>query len=138
MLKPIAVLLLCMATTEFATAADRPNILLIMADDLGIEGLGCYGSTSYRTPNLDRMASEGMKFTHAFAQPLCTPTRVQLMTGRYNHRNWKAFGILDPTETTMAHHLQASGYATAIFCWTWKKNRVPDICLYWSHCCDNG
>lgn len=110
------------------SAADRPNILLIMADDLGVEGLGCYGSTSYRTPHLDRMASQGMKFTHAFAQPLCTPTRVQLMTGRYNHRNWKAFGILDPNETTMAHHLKAAGYATGIFGkWQLQSYDPPDF-----------
>ncbi|MEP3479438.1 MAG: sulfatase-like hydrolase/transferase [Fuerstiella sp.] len=121
----LAVILLCLSS---ASAAERPNILLIMADDLGIEGLGCYGGTSYRTPNLDRMASEGMKFTHAFAQPLCTPTRVQLMTGRYNHRNWKAFGILDPKETTMAAHLQASGYATAIFGkWQLQSYDPPDF-----------
>jgi arylsulfatase A-like enzyme len=73
-----------------------------MADDLGYETLGCYGGTSYRTPNLDRLARRGVRFTHAYAQPLCTPTRVQLMTGKYNFRNWKAFGILDPKEKTFA------------------------------------
>lgn len=123
--KVISMILLCVAP---AVAADRPNILLIMADDLGIEGLGCYGGASYRTPHLDRMAAEGMKFTHAFAQPLCTPTRVQLMTGRYNHRNWRAFGILDPNETTMAHHLRASGYATGIFGkWQLQSYDPPDF-----------
>ena len=81
-----------------AAAASRHNIVLMMADDIGIEGFGCYGGTSYKTPNLDRLATEGMRFTHAYSQPLCTPTRVQLMTGKYNHRNWVAFGILDKQE----------------------------------------
>lgn len=59
-------------------AAERPNVLLILADDLGVEGVGCYGGESYRTPHLDRLAREGVRFTHAYAQPLCTPTRLQL------------------------------------------------------------
>ncbi len=96
------------------SAAERPHILLIMADDLGIEGLGCYGGESYPTPRLDRLADEGLRFTHAYSQPLCTPTRVQLMTGKYNQRNWIAFGILDPRERTFAHLLRDAGYRTAI------------------------
>ena len=98
-----------------ASSHSRPNILLIMADDIGIEGLGCYGGTSYSTPHLDQLAAEGLRFTNAYAQPLCTPTRVQLMTGRYNHRNWKYFGILAPKEKTFGHHLKAAGYSTGIF-----------------------
>ena len=64
-----------------ATSAAPPkpfNIVLIMADDIGIEGLGCYGGTDYATPNLDRLAKSGLRFTHAYAQPLCTPTRLQI------------------------------------------------------------
>ncbi|MEL7336715.1 MAG: sulfatase-like hydrolase/transferase, partial [Planctomycetota bacterium] len=98
----LAIIGIAVATTA---SADQPNILLIMADDVGIEGLGCYGGQSYRTPNLDRMAMEGMRFSNAYAQPLCTPTRVQLMTGKYNHRNWRSFGILDPNERTFGHAL---------------------------------
>ena len=63
--------------TPFAT---KPNILLIMADDVCIEGLGCYGGTSYKTPHIDALAAGGLRFTHAYSQPLCTPTRVQIMT----------------------------------------------------------
>ncbi len=92
----------------------RPNIILIMADDLGIEGLSCYGSRSYRTPNLDRLAASGLRFTHAYSQPLCTPTRLQVMTGKYNHRNWICFGILDPAEKTFGHLMSAAGYRTCI------------------------
>jgi arylsulfatase A-like enzyme len=91
-----------------------PNILLILADDIGIEGFGCYGGTSYETPNIDRLAGEGLRFTHAYAQPLCTPTRIQLMTGRYNHRNWLYFGVLDPSERTIGHLMAEAGYRTCI------------------------
>ena len=91
-----------------------PNILLIMADDIGIEGFGCYGGTSYETPNIDRMAAAGLRFTHAYAQPLCTPTRIELMTGKYNHRNWLYFGVLDPSERTIGHLMGEAGYRTCI------------------------
>lgn len=97
-----------------AVSDDRPNIILILADDLGVEGLNCYGGTSYRTPNLDRLASQGIRFTQTHAQPLCTNTRIQLMTGYYNHRNWLYFGCLDPRAKTIGHFMQQSGYRTCI------------------------
>lgn len=112
-----------------ALAADeRPDIILIMADDVGIEGLGCYGGVSYKTPNLDRMAAEGVRFTHAYSQPLCTPTRVELMTGKDNHRNWMYFGILDPRERTFGHAMTDAGYATGIFGkWQLQSYDPPDL-----------
>src|SRR4030095_813102 len=64
----------------------KPNIVLILADDLGTECLGCYGGTSYRTPHLDALAKSGVRFENAYCTPLCTPSRVQLMTGRYGFR----------------------------------------------------
>ena len=91
-----------------------PNIILVMADDLGSEAVGCYGGTSYQTPVLDKLAETGVRFSHAYAYPLCTPTRVSLMTGKYNFRNWKAFGILDPEETTFGHLMQDEGYKTCM------------------------
>ncbi|MFP6762174.1 MAG: sulfatase-like hydrolase/transferase, partial [Planctomycetaceae bacterium] len=103
--------------TEFSGAAEResrPHIILIMADDVGIEGLGCYGGISYRTPHLDRLAAAGMRFNHAYAQPLCTNTRIQLMTGLYNNRNWLSFGILDPAARTIGHWMSDAGYKTCI------------------------
>ncbi len=110
-----------------ACAADRPNIVLILADDLGYETLGSYGGTSYRTPNLDRLAASGMRFNHAYATPLCTPTRLQLMTGKYTFRNWVAFGILDPREQTFGHHLRAAGYATCMVGkWQFTSYDPPD------------
>ncbi len=92
----------------------RPNIILIMADDLGIETLGTYGSASYQTPVLDRLAETGVKFDNAHALPLCTPTRVSLMTGKYNWRNWHSFGILAPEEKTFGHWMTEAGYRTCI------------------------
>lgn len=92
----------------------KPNIVLIMADDIGIEGLGCYGGESYRTPHLDRLAARGLRFTRAYAQPLCSPTRLQIMTGKYNHRNWQAFGILPTGEQTFGHLLSSFGYRTCL------------------------
>ncbi len=119
-----------------AGAADRPaNVVIFLADDLGLRDLGCYGSTFYETPNLDRLAKEGMKFTNAYAAcPVCSPTRASLMTGRWPQRT----GVTDyigaaqpekwnrPTkmlpapyaeqlaleETTLAEVLKAAGYAT--------------------------
>ena len=105
------------ATTTPACAEEspqRPNVILIMADDLGVEGLGCYGGTSYATPRLDKLAAQGMRFSHAYAQPLCTNTRIQLMTGQFNNRNWLYFGILDPRLKTVGHFMQEAGYQTCI------------------------
>lgn len=99
-----------------------------MADDVGIDGLSCYGSDTYRTPNLDRLAKSGIRFTHAYSQPLCTPTRVQIMTGKYNHRNWTYFGILDPKERTFGHLLQDAGYRTCIAGkWQLQSYDPPDF-----------
>lgn len=94
--------------------ADQPNIVLILADDLGYETVGCYGGQSYATPNLDKLAKDGIRFDRAYAMPLCTNTRIQLMTGIYNYRNWTSFGILDPNAETFAHLLRREGYKTCM------------------------
>ena len=65
---------------------NQPNIILIMSDDLGYEVIGANGGTSYKTPYLDEMAQGGIRFENAHVMPLCTPTRVSLMTGKYNFR----------------------------------------------------
>jgi hypothetical protein len=102
------------ATNSVKSTGKGPNIVLIMADDIGVEGLNCYGGTSYRTPRLDQMAAEGQRFTQAYAQPLCTNTRIQLMTGLYNNRNWLYFGCLDPKAKTFGHWMKEAGYNTCI------------------------
>lgn len=97
-----------------ATKHKKTNIIFIMADDLGYETIGANGGTSYQTPYIDKMAQEGIRFTNAHSQPLCSPTRVQIMTGKYNYHNYKAFGIMDSTEVTFAHLLKDAGYVTGI------------------------
>jgi len=92
----------------------RPNIVLIMVDDQGYETIGANGGTSYRTPNIDRLAAHGMRFENAYAHPLCTPSRVALMTGQYNFRNYTSFGELRLTEKTFGNMLRDAGYRTAI------------------------
>ncbi|MEN8117467.1 MAG: sulfatase-like hydrolase/transferase [Bacteroidota bacterium] len=92
----------------------QPNIVLIMADDMGYECLGCNGSTEYQTPNLDRLAAEGIRFEHCYSQPLCTPSRVKIMTGQHNYRNYEDFGYLNPNQKTFGNFLKDAGYATCI------------------------
>jgi arylsulfatase A len=102
-----------LATAE-AGDGRPPNVIVIMADDLGYECIGANGGTSHKTPVLDRLAAEGIRFEHCYSQPLCTPSRVQIMTGIYNVRNYVRFGLLDPKQTTFANLLQEAGYATCV------------------------
>lgn len=96
-------------------AADTPpNIVLILADDLGIENLEVYGGSSYSTPALDQLAADGMRFDYFHANPLCTPSRVKVMTGQYNFRNYETFMVLPKGETTFAHLLKDAGYKTMV------------------------
>lgn len=97
-----------------AQGADSPNIVLIMADDMGYECVTANGGESYETPRLDRMAAGGMRFEHCYSQPICTPSRVQIMTGRYNSRNYIQFGLLDKQAHTFAQLLKDVGYATCV------------------------
>jgi arylsulfatase A len=113
-------------TAAALTAADRkPNLIVIMADDFGFECVTANGGQSYQTPNLDKLAATGMRFEHCYVQPLCTPTRVQLMTGLYNVRNYVDFGTLDRKATTFAHVLKQAGYTTGI-CGKWQLGHEKD------------
>ena len=116
MLRAASLLLLLAACTGLSgpSVEAPPNVVLIFADDVGVEAFGCYGGTSYDTPNLDALAAGGMRFTHCYSQPLCTPSRVKLMTGKSNQRNYVSFSILDPGERTFAHMARDAGYATAV------------------------
>ncbi len=113
-------------------AARRPNIVMIYADDLGYGDLGCYGHPTIRTPNLDRMAAEGMKFTEWYsAAPVCTPSRAALLTGRYPVRSGLtrvlfpySEGGIPNSEVTIAEQLKSTGYHTAMV-GKWHLGHLP-------------
>jgi arylsulfatase A len=92
---------------------NRPNIIVILADDMGIESVGSYGS-EIDTPNLSRLANTGLQVANAHAMPLCTPSRVRLLTGRENSRNFRDFGHLDEREQTFAQVARTAGYRTLV------------------------
>jgi hypothetical protein len=81
-------------------AVERPNVILFRADDMGWRDCGAYGSTHYETPNIDRFAQGAMRFTNAYSQPLCSPTRASLLTGQYSalHHITSATGHQPPQE----------------------------------------
>src|SRR5688572_16559960 len=109
-----------------ADAARRTNVVLIMADDLGHETIGANGGTSYATPVLDKLAAGGVRFEHCYVQPLCTPTRVELMTGASNVRNYTKFREMDPGLTTFAHLFKKAGYATCV-AGKWQLGKDPGL-----------
>jgi arylsulfatase A-like enzyme len=90
-----------------------PNVILILADDIGIEGFNTYGG-QYYTPNIDQLAIEGTRFQNAHSMPLCSPSRVQLMTGLDNWRNYEAFGYLAPGQRTFGNVMKDAGYVTGM------------------------
>lgn len=110
-----------LALSALFAMAEQPNFIVIFADDLGYGDLGAYGSTTIRTPNLDRMAAEGMRFTDFYATaPFCSPSRASLLTGRYPVRAGVPYVLfpteltgLAPAEITVAEILSDEGYATA-------------------------
>lgn len=121
----------CISIHVFAAEpAARPHIIFILADDLGVGDLSCYGGTLARTPNLDRMAREGTRFTQYYsAAPICSPSRAGLITGQFPAR-WRIMSFLqtqkgnrgcdqadflDPTAPLLPRALKAAGYATAHF-----------------------
>lgn len=100
-----------------AVAQKAPNIVLILVDDVGREAIGCYGGQSYATPNIDRLAGEGMKFNHFYSAPVCHPTRVAVISGRYLHSlgnpAWGYYPKGTLERQTIAHAMKRAGYATA-------------------------
>jgi len=100
----------------------RPNVVLINADDLGFGDLGCYGATKVKTPNIDRLAAQGRRFTDAHsASAVCTPSRYALLTGEYPYRKKSLWGpvmlksplVVDPDQFTLGDLMKGAGYATA-------------------------
>jgi arylsulfatase A len=96
----------------------KPNIMFVLADDLGIGGVGCYGADRFKTPNIDKLAREGTRYTHGYTAPLCGPSRACILTGRYAFRtgatNQDATGQMEPSvETMLPKYLKPAGYFTA-------------------------
>jgi len=125
----VCVLLVFAAASSFVAADDRPNFVIMVADDLGYGDLGSYGHPEIRTPNIDRLAEEGLRFTNGYAAaPVCTPARVGLLTGRISSRvgvyDWIPPGSdvhLPVEETTVAELLKSAGYDT-VYLGKWHLN----------------
>ena len=118
---PVAVSLAAGALSAFAagTAPQKPNIIFILGDDVGMGDIACSGSDKFKTPNIDKLASTGLRFANAYAEPLCGPSRATILTGRYVFRtgavNQDQTGLFTPAaETMMPKVLKPAGYVTAM------------------------
>jgi len=114
----IAVLLTCLvASSVIAADTPKPNIIFILADDLGIGNVSCYGADNYQTPHIDKLAAEGTRFTHAFTASLCGPSRALILSGRYAFRNGStnqdACTEMPLSELRLARTLKTTGYVTS-------------------------
>jgi len=135
MIRSILILFASVALHTALESAEKPNFVLIFADDLGYGDLGSFGSTTIRTPHLDRLAAEGRKFTSfVTASSVCSPSRAGLLTGCYPKRIGMHRGVLfpaspsglHPDEHTIADHLRQQGYATACF-GKWHLGHHPEV-----------
>jgi arylsulfatase A len=103
--------------TDIASASNinsRPNFVIILGDDIGYDALTSQGNETFYTPRLDQMAEEGMRFTECHGSPLCSPSRVMFVSGKYNFRNYTVWGVINPNEKTFATLLRDAGYATYV------------------------
>jgi arylsulfatase A len=147
----LLILLSLYHSSSSAAPAKHPNIVLILCDDLGFETMSTYGGSSYKTPNIDALAATGLRFKRAYCTPLCSPSRVELMTGRYGFRtSWtnligrggdEANDYFDPLkEKTFGHILKQGGYATAL-AGKWQLAEFPKHpdhvreCGFDEYCC---
>ncbi len=136
LLSYIALLVWLAPNMTFADEIGNKNVILIMADDLGFECIAANGGTSYQTPFLDEMARTGARFNHCYSQPLCTPSRVQIMTGIYNVRNYERFGLLPRNQTTFGNIFQDAGYKTCVV-GKWQLGNEADSASHFgfdNHC----
>lgn len=135
--------LINVASSLVVDASDqRPNIVLIMVDDLSHRNVGAYGAENFATPNLDQLAAGGMRFDYCFSMPLCTPSRVALMTGQHNGRNFFRASTLEADQRTFGHLAKAAGYATCVV-GKWKltgknKKSTPEQFGFDEHCVTEG
>ncbi len=114
----LVVFLISPPSADAADAPSKPNIIFILADDLGIGNVGCYGADNYKTPNIDALAATGTRYTRGFTAPLCGPSRALIMTGRYAFRtgatNQDRTGLMKPgVEVMMPAVLKSAGYVSS-------------------------
>lgn len=117
-----------LSATGSAAAPKAPNVVFFLVDDMGWMDSGCYGSTLYETPNIDRLAREGMRFTQAYTPfPRCAPARQGFMTGKFPARNGSPGRdeAMPASEFTMAEAMKAGGYAT-FFAGKWHIGKIPE------------
>ena len=114
---PCAIFVPFLACAALGFSKEKPNIIFVLADDVGDQAIGCYGGTSFATPRIDSLASEGMLFRHCYAMPRCHPTRTTLLSGMYpfrlRHPPWGSY----PAQfegSTVANQLRELGYATVV------------------------
>ena len=120
-MKTILAILAAACCLQASAADPKPNILLIVGDDMGYGDVGFQGAKDIPTPNLDALAASGVRFTNGYVSgPYCSPTRAAMLTGRYQQRFGHEFNPSGPkagmpvTETTLADHLKGGGYATGL------------------------
>ena len=118
--KPLAVILLLICQLQLVAQPSQPNIILIITDDQGHGDLGFHGNPHVKTPVLDKLAGESIRFNNFYVSPVCAPTRSSLMTGRYSLRTgvrdtYNGGAIMHTNEITLAEMLKAAGYHTGMF-----------------------
>jgi arylsulfatase len=130
MIRLLATILALLTALVFTASAKPPNIIFILTDDQGYGDISAHGNPILKTPNLDRLHAESVRFTDFHVSPTCSPTRAALLTGRHEFKNGVTHTILErerltPTATTLAQVLKSAGYATGIF-GKWHLGDEPD------------
>ena len=132
------ILVLAFLLASASALAEKLNIVLIMADDSAVDNYSCYGSDFFQSPRLDHLAETGARFNYCYSEPVCTSSRVKIMTGRDGVRNYVNFGTLDKSETTFGTMLKNAGYATAV-AGKWQlqappNGSLPEDCGFDAYC----